>query len=202
MSKKIIGLIAPIGAGKDFTSAKLYERLAYPSRQVKFAESLNVAVSGILGVSVEKLQDRRFKEVKQFSFDKTGKLYSSRDVQKIVGSNFRKELGELVFVNALANMYSVSDDTLIISDLRYENELEWVRDNGGIVVYIDNEKAAQVQKSREMHDSVHYPPESEHLMWNVCNRAVDVDYRLDNNDFRNEEPFDAFVQFVLKYLEN
>lgn len=202
MSKKIIGFIAPIGAGKDFTSAKLDERLANPSRQVKFAESLNVVVSGILGVSVEKLQDRRFKEVKQFSFDKTGKLYSSRDVQKIVGSNFRKELGELVFVNALANMYSVSDDILIISDLRYENELEWVRDNGGIVVYIDNNKAAEVQKLREMHDSVHYPPESEHLMWNVCNRAVDVDYRLDNNDFRNEEPFDAFVQFVLKYLEN
>jgi hypothetical protein len=73
-------------------------------------------------------------------------------------------------------------------------------------VYIHNEAAAQVQKSREsipvgFGDDKHYPPESELLQWDFYNKVETPDYWLDNNDFDNHSHFDDFVEFVLDYLE-
>ena len=119
-----------------------------------------------------------------------------------MGQLLRENLGEDVFINALDRKYSNPSSILLISDLRHQNELEWVREQGGKVVYIHNEKAAQAQKLREsIPDDKHYPPESELLQWDFYNRVETPDYWLDNNDFDNHSHFDDFVEFVLDYLE-
>jgi hypothetical protein len=173
----------------------------------RFADSLNEAVAPILGISGKELQDRSLKEEKRFSFgtNRSGinHKWSSRDVQKRVGQLLREELGEDVFINALDRRYN---GILLISDLRYQNELDWIRSQGGKVVYIHNEAAAQVQKSREsipvgFGDDKHYPPDSELLQWDFYNKVETPDYWLDNNDFDNHSHFDDFVEFVLDYLE-
>jgi hypothetical protein len=174
----------------------------------RFADSLNEAVTPILGISGKELQDRSLKEEKRFVFgyNRSGieSKWSSRDVQKRVGQLLREELGEDVFINALDRRYN---GILLISDLRYQNELDWIRSQGGKVVYIHNEAAAQVQKSREsipvgFGDDKHYPPDSELLQWDFYNKVETPDYWLDNNDFDNHSHFDDFVEFVLDYLEN
>jgi hypothetical protein len=181
----------------------------------RFADSLNEAVAPILGISGKELQDRSSKEVKQFVFgaNRSGIEFkwSSRDVQKKVGQLLREELGEDVFINALDRKYNNPSSILLISDLRYQNELDWVKRQGGKVVYIHNEKAAQAQKAKEMLDLsgvswstpaiTHVPPESEMLQWDFYNEVETSDYWLDNNDFSATQPFDDFVEFVLDYLE-
>lgn len=222
MTRKIISVSGAIGAGKDFIMNRLQSRLIYQHRytmstvRCRFADSLNDAVAPILGINGKELQDRSLKEVKRFSFgtNRSGinQLWSSRDVQKKVGQLLREELGEDVFINALDKSHPNPASILLISDLRKWNELEWVRSQGGKVVYIHNEKAAQAQKSREtahgwvepntnMLYGTHHPPESELLQWDFYNKVEAPDYWLDNNDFAATQPFDDFVKFVLDYLE-
>jgi hypothetical protein len=216
-AKKVIAAVSPINGGKDFVMNRLQSRLIYQHRyttstvRCRFADSLNEAVAPILGISSEELQDRELKEKRRFIFANPKKViaraWSSRDVQKQVGSLLRDNLGEDVFINALDRKYSNPSAILLISDLRYQNELDWVRSQGGKVVYIHNEAAAQVQKARESvtwdgdTESSHYPPESELLQWEFYNKVETPDYWLDNNDFDNHSHFDDFVEFVLDYLE-
>jgi hypothetical protein len=217
MTRKIVVCASSINGGKDFIMNKLQYRLIHQHHYImstvrtRFADSLNEAVAPILGIGNKELQDRKLKEEKRFSFgaNRSGinQLWSSRDVQKRVGQSLREELGEDVFVNALDRKYSNPSSILLISDLRYQNELDWVRRQGGKVVYIHNEKAAQAQKSREsipvgFGDDKHYPPDSELLQWDFYNKVETPDYWLDNNDFDNHSHFDDFVEFVLDYLES
>lgn len=213
MSRKVIAAIGVQGVGKDYLMNRLQSRLIYThgylqnTIRCRFADSLNEAVAPILGISRKELQDRSLKEEQRFSFgaNRSGieSKWSSRDVQKRVGQLLRDNLGEDVFINALDRKYSNPSSILLISDLRYQNELEWVRKQGGKVVYIHNEKAAQAQKEREsIPDDKHYPPESELLQWDFYNKVETPDYWLDNNDFDNHSHFDDFVEFVLNYLDN
>jgi hypothetical protein len=213
VNRKIVAAASSINGGKDYIMNKLQNRLVHQHHytmstvRTRFADSLNEAVAPILGISGKELQDRSLKEEKRFSFgtNRSGinHKWSSRDVQKRVAELLREELGEDVFVNALDRR---CDGILLISDLRYPNELEWVRSQGGKVVYIHNEKAAVVQCHRESaqfgENYEHHPPESELLQWDFYNKVETPDYWLDNNDFAATQPFDDFVKFVLDYLEN
>lgn len=218
LSRKLICAVGCQNSGKDFIMNRLQSRLIYQYHytmstvRCRFADSLNEAVAPILGVDGKELQDRELKEKPRFVFDNLKKVtfgyrvWSSRDVQKEVGRLLRDNLGEDVFINALSNRYNNPNSILLISDLRYQNELDWVHEQGGKVVYIYNEKAAQAQKARESvtwdcGKRVHYPPESEELQWDFYNKDENPDYWLDNNDFAATQPFDDFVEFVVDYLE-
>jgi hypothetical protein len=221
MTRKIIAAASSINGGKDFIMNRLQSKLIYQHRyamstvRCRFADSLNEAVAPILGISGKELQDRSLKEVKRFVFgaNRSGIEFkwSSRDMQKKVGQLLREELGEDVFINALDRKYNNPSSILLISDLRYQNELDWVKRQGGKVLYIHNEKAAQAQKAKEMLDLsgvswstqviTHVPPESEMLQWDFYNKVERPDYWFDNNDFSANQPFDDFVKFVVDYLE-
>ena len=214
MSRKLVGVIGAQGAGKDFIMNLLQSRLIHQHRYImstvrcRFADALNEAVAPILGISGKELQDRELKEKPRFIFDNpkrvTARTWSSRDVQKEVGRLLRDNLGKDVFVNALDRKYSNPSAILLISDLRYQNELDWVREQGGKIVYIHNEKAAQTQYEQERANTTfmpHHPPESEVLQWDFYSRIETPDYWLDNNDFAATQPFDDFVKFVVDYLE-
>lgn len=222
MGRKLICAVGSVNSGKDYIMNKLQSRLIYQqgyamSRnstiRCRFADSLNQAIAAILGVDGRELQDRLLKEEKRFSFEDYDypDTHSSRDVQKQVGQLLRENLGSHVFINALDKRYPNANSILLISDLRYQNELDWVKRQGGKVVYIHNEKAAEAQREREcktviqyglLQTEEHYPPESELLQWDFYNEVETPDYWLDNNDFSDAKPFDDFVQFVVDYLEN
>lgn len=232
MTRKIVAVISPIGGGKDTIMNRLQSRLVYKhgyamSRtstiRCRFADALNEAIAPILGISGRELQDRELKEKPRFIFENPkkieAKVWSSRDVQKEVGGLLREYLGIDVFINALDRKYP--NGILLISDLRMRNELDWVREQGGKIVYIYNEAAAKTQKERESKTTKlrinvsetrqpiwtsservdHLPPESELLQWDFYNKVETPDYWLDNNDFDNHSYFDDFVDFVLDYLE-
>ena len=221
MKRKLIAAVSSINGGKDTLMNWLQSRLIYEHHytmstvRCRFADSLNQAVSAILGIDGKELQDRNLKEIPRFVFDnpKHGSVdaWSSRGVQKEVGKLLRDNLGKDVFINALDNRYPNPKSILLISDLRYQNELEWVCSQGGKVVYIHNEKAAQAQFNNESilndrleytaEEKYHYPPESEKLQWDFYNKVEIYDYWLNNNDWANKKPFDDFVNFVVDYLE-
>jgi hypothetical protein len=51
------------------------------------------------------------------------------------GSDFRRSINPDIWINKLVES-TEKDSVLIITDLRFENELKWVRDNNGIVLYL------------------------------------------------------------------
>ena len=71
------------------------------------------------------------------------------------GDSFKKIFGEEVFVN-LANEYYESinsNSVLIIPDVRYEYEAEWIKNNSGIMIYVDNMNSSTTMSNSHSSES-------------------------------------------------
>ena len=199
---RYIGLIGHIGAGKDHVASYLQKTLERKVEVVKFATKLTEVVGAILGVDdLSLFQDREWKEKKQFIWqgcigvkeEGKGKLASARDVQKIIGTDIlRQIIDDNIWVNAFANAYKDPDTLYIISDLRFLNELRFVQQNNGIVVFIENLEAAQ-QQHRKEGGTVH---PSEQLTWQIHYGDIQPDHRLLNNDYSDPQPLQDLVKFI------
>src|SRR5207302_2034633 len=54
------------------------------------------------------------------------------------GDGARRKIGETVWIDALDNAVKAAGaDDVVVTDVRYPNEAEWVRSIGGIVVKIE-----------------------------------------------------------------
>lgn len=52
------------------------------------------------------------------------------------GTHVRRKLNPDVWIDSIKNQLS-DDKITIISDVRFQNELDWVKDNGGYTVFVD-----------------------------------------------------------------
>lgn len=194
---RYIGIIGHQNAGKDYVANYLAQTLERKCEVVKFATKMTEVVAAILGVGdLSLFQDREWKELKQFVWNKgtSGNvLVSARDVQKMIGTDIMRELvDDNIWVNAFANAYNDPDILYIISDLRFQNEFDFVQQNNGIVIYIENLKAAQAQHRKEA-GIVH---ESEKLVWDMHYGAVLPDYVFNNNDYNDKQPLQDLITFL------
>lgn len=197
---RYIGIIGHQNAGKDYVANYLAQTLERKCEVVKFATKMTEVVAAILGVGdLSLFQDRQWKELKQFVWNKgtSGNvLVSARDVQKMIGTDIMRELvDDNIWVNAFANAYKDPDILYIVSDLRFPNEMQFVQENNGIVVFIENLQAAQAQHKKE--NGIVHP--SEQLTWQIHYGDIQPDYRLLNNDFSDPQPLQDLVTFI-KYL--
>ena len=144
----IIAIAGYSGAGKDAVAEFLrgrqevnscFNSLRHPNEESwpdnfkikKFAGPLKKAVSSILGLDERIVESLDFKNsVIEGWGDLTG-----RDFLIQVGEALRNEVRYDIWVKALLDQYS-SEDHWIISDLRYPNEFERVRQLGGYCIYI------------------------------------------------------------------
>lgn len=127
-NKKIIAIAGNARSGKDTLGAFLSEILTENkiSNHIKsFAYPLKKEVDDFLiktiGISAF-TEDPQEKEL-------------IRKFLVFWGSDFRRSINPTVWIDKMSECLT-SDSLLIITDLRFENELKWVRENNGIVIFL------------------------------------------------------------------
>ena len=62
--------------------------------------------------------------------------FTARELWQKVGTECFRDVFPGVWVNNLANRYEKSNGHVVITDLRFEDEAEWIKSQGGIIVGI------------------------------------------------------------------
>ena len=156
-----IGIAGKAGSGKDTLGAQVINTLS-PSTLIKprcvkhsFAAPLKEMLAAGLGVSVETLEDREYKETPHKYLQRTPReLLQSLGTEwgrDMVDPNIWVTLAGARMLESLENNISV-----VVTDVRFDNEAMFIRQNGGIVIQVekDGETAdVNVSESEKAHKS-------------------------------------------------
>lgn len=125
----IFGLTGRAGAGKDSVADILEE---YGIVRVKLATPLYEMVSAMTGMPVEHLMDRCMKEQPIPGIGK-----SPRQLLQSIGTDWgRAFVGDDVWIKSLdarTRGLRYNGLSIVITDIRFDNEAQWVREQGGAV---------------------------------------------------------------------
>lgn len=146
----VIGLCGYPGCGKDEFFNQVLQRIEshFFYRKEKFAYGIQdiVAVMGNFYQEDkshrEQFEDRQWKETASLTLG--GKTGTPRYFLQQIGTEvFRDSFSKDVWVSQLdGRIASLSPDkTVFITDLRFENEYQYLRKQGGILIYIDRDYA-------------------------------------------------------------
>ena len=126
----IIGIAGKKGSGKDLCAHLMQTFLISEWETKKFAEPMKLAVSVMLGVDRNELEDRTYKESYVEELGMTVREFMNK-----FGTEVCRNINENIWVNILFRDYK--DENWIITDVRKKNEVDAIESRGGIVIYID-----------------------------------------------------------------
>ena len=131
----IIGVAGKAGSGKD-TIAEILGVFAGATR-VAFADPIKQALNAIFGWTMEQWSDREWKERPLKSVGK-----SPRQLAQTLGTEWGRGQDPMFWVRALEDRLDSAVDLrehihiLVIPDVRFEDEADWVRARGGLMVHV------------------------------------------------------------------
>lgn len=140
----IVGLIGFIGSGKGTVASQLVER--YNFRQDSFATSLKDACSAIFDwprnlLEGDTLESRQWREVVDPWWSEKLNIpnFSPRYALQLMGTDvLRNHFNEdLWFITVENRIRKNPDQHVVISDVRFPNEIKFIQDRGGILVRIN-----------------------------------------------------------------
>ena len=157
----IVGLLGFIGSGKNAAGEILAERGFVP---LSFASSLKDATSAIFGwdrplLEGDANESRIFRETvdpfwtKKFGYDITPRII----LQQFGTEVCRNHLLSSVWVDSLERKI-LQHKNVVITDMRFENEIEFVHNLGGSIIQIDRKETRP-----EWFSLIHYPDDLQEL---------------------------------------
>lgn len=138
----LIGLTGRKGAGKDTAAAHLVR--AHGFRQIALADPIRDGIKAMLGLDDDTLNARALKEI---AIDWLGA--SPRHLMQTLGTEWgRHHVADDLWLRiASRRLDQIRKESagmpqrVVVSDIRFENEAEWIREQGGIVVHIRRQEA-------------------------------------------------------------
>lgn len=122
----IIGLCGAAGAGKGCVANALATK--YFFTEIAFADPLYAMVSAVTGLPVEQLHDR---ELKEKPIGWLGK--SPRQLLQSLGTEWGRGMVKDDLWVGIAMRTALASARAVITDVRFDNEAQAVRDAGGVV---------------------------------------------------------------------
>jgi hypothetical protein len=198
-----IGILGKKGAGKDYFAGALCKELSLKglyTGHFAFAYPLKKVLSGIVGCPADKFDNREFKErcyfslTDGFTYDVMGQpaghdTMSMREMLQDVGQGLKHILGDNIWINATMSKIETAEEdegleVAIISDVRYKNEYEALKEKGAIFVRVVNPSLKYYDK---------------HSSENEAN-DFEVDYTV-LNDWQNKNTdVDTVLQQIIERL--
>jgi hypothetical protein len=142
----IIGIVGFLGSGKGTAGDILIEQHGYT--RVSFADALKDAVSVIFGWPRDLLEgdtetSRIFRETRdRWWSERFGYEVTPRHMLQLMGTEAGRDVfNENVWVHTVASriksmMENESKDKFVIPDVRFPNELDFIRRNGGHIIRV------------------------------------------------------------------
>lgn len=135
--KKIIGITGSAGSGKDTIGDILVNNL--PNwEKVSFANHLKDVTALLFGFDRKMLagetpEDRKTRELPDpYWSEKMGKDFTPRFALQYLGTNLlRNQLHQNIWVDCLERKIMESDKNIIITDVRFPNEINMIKNIGG-----------------------------------------------------------------------
>jgi hypothetical protein len=134
MSRKIIGLMGAIGSGKDtiadFLTNHGFERLA-------FAKKVKDVAHVVFGWNREMLEGRTPESrAWREAVDPRWGISPRTALQKIGTEMFREHICDDVWIKAVLQEIESIDKHVVVTDCRFENEIQAIKDAGGIILFV------------------------------------------------------------------
>jgi hypothetical protein len=144
---KIIGLVGKKRVGKDTAADAIVRELGPSCARVAFADPLKQGVCGILGFeSVESMEDKLGKES---PITWLGGV-SLRTIYQTLGTEWgrkmiHRDMWLILMHQRLKRLAEAGYTTVIITDIRFNNEVEFVRRLKGELIYIRRAEAKELK---------------------------------------------------------
>lgn len=149
MIKIVIGLCGKKRSGKGLAAAVI-KACDQDFAEVAFGDALKEECARVLGITVDEIDDNK-------------EFY--RPFLQWYGSSFRRSQDEKYWINALIRRSRFNDLTkVVISDVRFENEIDWVHSQGGFVLHISRDYP-------EDENSLHISEQVDKLQY-LCDASV------------------------------
>ena len=140
----LIGITGKARAGKDTVASMILDM--YPSEGYSFALPLKMGLQAMLGLTWAHTDG----ELKECELEWLGK--SPRQLMQTLGTEWgRVCVDENIWLTLAQRRYAMNHSlgrTLVISDVRFQNEADWIRENGKLIhVYRDGLKSVAAHSS-------------------------------------------------------
>ena len=126
----IVGLTGKAGTGKDTAGAALVAKLNFT--RMAFADPIKEALNAMFGWPPANWDDREWKE-----HPLTGLDISPRRLAQTLGTEWGRNLNHSFWIVAAESRITqrLSTSTrYVFTDVRFNNEAEWIQSQGGLVV--------------------------------------------------------------------
>lgn len=196
----IVGLLGWIGSGKG-TAGDILSEIGF--RKESFAGPVKDAVSVIFGWDRELLEgdtveSREFREQKdlwwseKFGFTVTPRLM----LQQIGTECTRKVIHDSIWISAFEKRIRETKDHIVITDVRFNNEIDFVKSLGGTLIQVKRGEDPEwmkfyYDKMVDMNTTEIHASE-----WEWVNNPK-IDFIVENNGTKNE-----LKKNILKILTN
>lgn len=167
----LIGLVGAAGVGKDTLADALVAELLDADKRA-FATPLYAMANTLLGELgvTPKWHDRGWKESPLPNLG-----FSPRRMLQTLGTEWGRQLNNDLWLHAMSATWAAGRQqgvSLIVPDVRFPNEAQWVTDNGGLLVRVLRPGVTAVEAHvSEQHDLTDYC----HV--DVANEGAIVDLR-------------------------
>jgi len=165
-NKLIIGFGYKAQSGKDTAADYLVKN--YKFTRIAFADTLKESCRAVFGFNDSQLYGELKQTIDPF-WHKT-----PREYLQLIGDGFRKFIDPLIWIKAIERKTQLIDGNIVIPDIRYINEINFIHSIGGLAVKIKRDHY-ELQDKQAAHAS-----ETELDNFNKW------DYEIDNNGTKED----------------
>lgn len=143
-NKSLIGIHGKLGAGKDTVATVIQALCPRQYTSNSFARPLKEGVKAMFGWTDRELEDRSIKEAVDEFWE-----FSPRLAMQLLGTEYgRRGLRDDIWIRAAEKYYQscqASGAGVIMTDVRFENEAEWIRSKpNSILIHVVDPNALWV----------------------------------------------------------